>query len=68
MTVAESLILPRYVGETNQVCFKHDECASLNTVTPLITPALTSAIFSKGPSGEGTVLNLELIIIIAPNY
>lgn len=68
VTVVESLILLRCVGEIKQACSSHDECASSNTDTPLMTPALTSASFSEGLSGEGARFNPELIIIIAPNY
>ena len=42
--------------------------ASLNTLTPLISPALTSALFNKGRREEGARFNVELIIIIAANY
>ena len=42
--------------------------ASLNMVIPLITPALTPALFNKGHRGEGAEINLEWILIITPNY
>lgn len=66
--MVKSLILLRYVGETQQFCSDHGKWVSLNTVTLLMTPALTPASFIKGQSWEGAGFNLGLIVIIAPDY